>query len=289
MVSPQRAPPVPRRSFEGSPARRQYCPLFTTLLQSPRLRPETNEWRRLPDWPVACPSGCGVGMTPLYLNAKWIPFAGNIYGGERGGVRANMSAIRASLSLTRLVPTALSRRAGSSWSRWLVDDQRFAAGRPDVLVYSSEALQAPVKIAGQPGGAFVRIHQRHYSDWVVKLIDVYPDTVPEQPELGGYSAPVAMDVLRGRYRDDPAKPSPIPASTVIGIPLCITQCQSCLSPGSSTHGAGAIVVVSALRPKSAGLCQEYLFCRARRLSQGNPEGVPRARAGELTWRYLIVR
>jgi len=154
--------------------------------------------------------------------------------------------------------------------------------RPDVLVYSSEALQAPVKIAGQPVVHLFASTSGTDSDWVVKLIDVYPDTVPEQPELGGYQLPVAMDVLRGRYRDDPAKPSPIPASTVIEYHFALPNANHVFLPGHRTHGAGAIVVVSALRPKSARpMSRISFFCRARRLSQGNPEGVPRARAGEL--------
>ena len=39
------------------------------------------------------------------------------------------------------------------------------------------------------------------ADWVVKLIDVYPDEVAGQPEMGGYQLPIAMDILRGRYRE----------------------------------------------------------------------------------------
>ena len=54
---------------------------------------------------------------------------------------------------------------------------------------------------------------------MVKLIDVYPDEVPGQVELGGYELPIAMDILRGRYRDDPANPTAIPANKVVAYTL----------------------------------------------------------------------
>ena len=62
--------------------------------------------------------------------------------------------------------------------RWLVDDQREASGRPDVLAFASDVLTAPVKISGQPVANLVASTSGTDSDWVVKLIDVYPDEVP---------------------------------------------------------------------------------------------------------------
>jgi uncharacterized protein len=52
------------------------------------------------------------------------------------------------------------------------------------------------------------------ADWVVKLIDVYPDSVPERPSMGGYQLMIAGDILRGRYRRSFSTAEPIPANTV---------------------------------------------------------------------------
>ena len=65
-----------------------------------------------------------------------------------------------------------------TWSQWLVDDQREASGRPDVLAFVSDVLKAPMKISGQPVANLVASTSGTDSDWVVKLIDVYPDEVP---------------------------------------------------------------------------------------------------------------
>ena len=62
-------------------------------------------------------------------------------------------------------------------------------------------LDAPLRISGAPVVNLVASTSGTDSDWVVKLIDVYPDEVPSQPEMGGYQLPIAMDIFRGRYRE----------------------------------------------------------------------------------------
>src|SRR5207302_4493335 len=71
-----------------------------------------------------------------------------------------------------------------------------------------------MKIAGQSQVTLFASTSGTDADWVVKLIDVYPDEVPAKPELGGYQLPIAMDIFRGRYRDSLEHPSPIPANQV---------------------------------------------------------------------------
>jgi putative CocE/NonD family hydrolase len=100
----------------------------------------------------------------------------------------------------------------TSWSRWLVDDQREASGRPDVLVYSSEVLTEPVKISGEPIVNLMASTSGTDSDWVVKLIDVYPDQVAGQPNMAGYQLMISADVLRGRFRESFEFPKPIEAN-----------------------------------------------------------------------------
>jgi predicted acyl esterase len=77
---------------------------------------------------------------------------------------------------------------GATWSQWLVDDQREASGRPDVLAFASESLNEPMKISGQPVARIVASTSGTDADWVVKLIDLYPDEVAGQPALGATSS-----------------------------------------------------------------------------------------------------
>jgi uncharacterized protein len=111
----------------------------------------------------------------------------------------------------------------STWPQWLVDDQRFAESRPDVATFVSNVLTDDVHLAGQPIAAFFASTSGTDSDWVVKLIDVYPAEDAEAPELGGYELPLAMEILRGRYRDDPARPTAIPANQVVSYRLKLPQ------------------------------------------------------------------
>jgi hypothetical protein len=102
---------------------------------------------------------------------------------------------------------------GLTWPLWLVDDQREASGRPDVLAFVSDVLTEPVKISGQAVANLVASTSGTDSDWVVKLIDVYPDEVAGQPRMGGYQLAVAMDIFRGRYRESMETPKAITAGT----------------------------------------------------------------------------
>jgi uncharacterized protein len=97
------------------------------------------------------------------------------------------------------------------WHWWLVADQRAVADRTDVLTYETPALTQPVHIGGAPVADLFAATSGTDADWVVKLIDVYPDEVPSQPELGGYELAVSMDIFRGRYRESFEHPSAIPA------------------------------------------------------------------------------
>jgi putative CocE/NonD family hydrolase len=92
-----------------------------------------------------------------------------------------------------------------------VSDQREASGRTDVLVYKSDVLTAPVKISGQPVVNLTASSSGTDSDWVVKVIDVYPDEVAGQPSMGGYQLMISADIFRGRYRESLETAKPIAA------------------------------------------------------------------------------
>jgi putative CocE/NonD family hydrolase len=109
------------------------------------------------------------------------------------------------------VPRPVRFSDSTSWQQWLVSDQRSVADRTDVLTYRTPALTAPVRISGAPAADLFAATTGSDSDWVVKLIDVFPDEVPSQPEMGGYQLAVSMDIFRGRYRESFEQPSAIPA------------------------------------------------------------------------------
>lgn len=131
----------------------------------------------------------------------------------------------------QLRPVRPSGAPGSNWDAWLVDDQRFAADRPDVLVWQTPVLTRPLRIAGAPVMRLFASTTGSDADWVVKLIDVYPEEVPGEPALGGYQLPVAMEILRGRYRDDPSRPQPIPPGEVLPYTICLPHVAHAFLPG----------------------------------------------------------
>jgi len=109
----------------------------------------------------------------------------------------------------RPIPTTYDPR-GSGWSTWLLGDQRFVDGRPDVLTWQSDVLTEDVVVSGDIVAHLFASTSGTDSDWIVKLIDVYPADVPDDPRMGGFQLMVANDVMRGRYRNSYEKPEPIP-------------------------------------------------------------------------------
>jgi putative CocE/NonD family hydrolase len=160
----------------------------------------TNVWRRLPVWPAGCASGCSVRATPLYLNAGLkLGFAGPKPGTAAFDEYISDPAKPVPFRSRPIQPVGYS--AVMTWSLWLVDDQREASGRPDVAAFVSDILNAPMKISGQPVANLVASTSGTDSDWVVKLIDLYPHEVAGQAEMGGYQLMVSADIFRGRYRE----------------------------------------------------------------------------------------
>jgi putative CocE/NonD family hydrolase len=161
----------------------------------------TNQWLRLPAWPAGCATGCGIRPTPLYLNAGLkLSFA--------APTRGDAPFDEYVSDPSKPVPFRARPIDDASWSRWLVDDQREASGRPDVVAFISDVLTTPLKISGQPIANLVASTSGTDSDWVVKVIDLYPDEVAGQPGLGGYQLMISADIFRGRYREslETAKP-----------------------------------------------------------------------------------
>ena len=183
----------------------------------------TNRWRQLPKWPAA------TRQVSLNLGAD-----GTLALGQSAQVGSGYDEYVSDPSKPvtyRPRPNRPMYAKGSTWRYWLVDDQRFAASRPDVLTYTSEVLTTPVHIAGRPIADLFASTSGTDSDWIVKLIDVYPDFVPEKPSMSGYELAVSMDIMRGRYRDDPSRPTAIPPGKAIEYRLTLPDADHVFLPG----------------------------------------------------------
>lgn len=169
------------------------------------------QWDRLQKYPAACEKGCAATLKPLYLNPGL-------------GLSFDKALAKGGPMFEEYVsdpakPVPYVRRPvrwddADQWRFWLVSDQRHVDGRPDVLTFVTEPLKAPLKISGEPVVNLFASTTGTDADWVVKLIDVYPDVVPSDAPMGGYQLGVAMEIFRGRYRESFEKPTPIPAGKV---------------------------------------------------------------------------
>jgi len=190
----------------------------------------TNTWRRLPAWPAGCATGCSVRPTPLHLAAGLRltfdpPKAGDAAYDEYVSDPAKPVPFRA----RPIQPVGYG--VGATWSQWLVDDQREMSGRPDVLAFTSDVLTAPVKISGPPIANIVASTTGTDADWVVKVIDVYPDEVAGQQEMGGYQLMVSADILRGRYRQSFEAPAAIAAGPPLLYRFALPNANHVFLPG----------------------------------------------------------
>ncbi|HLK18425.1 MAG TPA: CocE/NonD family hydrolase [Bryobacteraceae bacterium] len=184
----------------------------------------TNVWRKLPAWPVGCATGCTASATPLYLGAgQKLSFTAPKSGDEAYDEYVSDPA--------KPVPFRARPIDRNSWSRWLVDDQREESGRTDVVTFTSDVLTAPVKISGQPVANLIASTSGTDSDWVIKLIDVYPDEVASQPAMGGYQLMVSADIFRGRYRESFENAKPIASDKPLPYRIVLPTANHVFLPG----------------------------------------------------------
>ncbi|HEX3891570.1 MAG TPA: CocE/NonD family hydrolase [Terracidiphilus sp.] len=194
-----------------------------------------NRWQTLQSWPVA------PATKPLYLQTGFkLSFAAP----ETNPANAVNDASSADAAFDSYVsdparPVPFRARPNQpigydpplTWAEWLVDDQREASGRTDVLTYTSDVLTEPVHITGQPIANLVASTSGTDSDWVVKLIDVYPDQVADHPEMGGYQLAIAMDIFRGRYRESFATPKAIESGKPLTYRFALPPANHVFLPG----------------------------------------------------------
>jgi uncharacterized protein len=123
----------------------------------------------------------------------------------------------------------IQQRGG--WSTWLVEDQRFVHLRPDVLSWETEVLKEPVTVTGRIVAHLFASTSGTDSDWIAKLIDVYPETNEKDPDMGGYQLMIADEVLRGRFRESFTEPKPIPANQVVEYAIDLHTNDHAFLPG----------------------------------------------------------
>ena len=155
-----------------------------------------NHWDRYSFWPLSCDAGCAHRSRAIYLTAH-----GGLSFQPPDASTANYDEyVSDPAKPVPYRPRPVYADDEDAWRTWLVNDQRFVDGRPDVLTYVSEPLTTPLHLGGAPAVDLYASTSGTDSDWIVKLIDVYPDSVPSQAQMGGYELPISLDIFRGRYR-----------------------------------------------------------------------------------------
>ncbi|PZP28489.1 MAG: glutaryl-7-ACA acylase [Roseateles depolymerans] len=193
----------------------------------------SGRWQALDGWPRGCATGCRIQPTPLVLLPGYRLALGAAPQGGDAGYDDYVSDPAKPVPYRQrpIRPAGYDESKGMTWPRWLVDDQREASGRTDVLVYTSEVLTQPLKIAGEPLVNLVAATSGTDSDWVVKLIDVYPDEVPSQPNLGGYQLMVSGDIFRGRYRESWSEPKALEPGKPLAYRFSLPHANHVFQPG----------------------------------------------------------
>ncbi|MGH9475650.1 MAG: CocE/NonD family hydrolase [Terriglobales bacterium] len=163
-----------------------------------------NEWQQYQAWPPEA----GVTERALYMEADhklgWAKPEGN-----SGGAFDSYLSDPAHPVPYRHRPIQETYGPGSQWYTWLTEDQRFVDNRPDTVSWTSAVLAKAVCIAGNVQAELYAATTGSDSDWVAKLIDVYPQSYPAQPTMAGYELMIADEVFRGRFRTSFEHPEPI--------------------------------------------------------------------------------
>ena len=160
----------------------------------------SNRWRKFDAWPPAT-----VARKALYFHAD---------GRLSFEPPAEPSAYDEYVSDPAKPVPYIGSQASGMTREHMVDDQRFAASRPDVLSYRTEPLEQDLTIAGGIVPSLRVSTSGTDSDWVVKLIDVYPDDTPDPVppvpglRMGGFQQLLRGECMRGRFRNSYEKPEP---------------------------------------------------------------------------------
>ncbi len=185
-----------------------------------------NRWRRFDRWPPA-----GVELRRLYLQPggrlAWTAPAGSeATAFVSDPAKPVPNTPRPMLGFDYNTPAVIA-----AWRRWLVEDQRFVDGRPDVLTWTSEPLAAPLTLRGPVKARLFAETTGSDADWVVKLIDAYPEDDAESLAMSGYELIVSADIFRGRYRESLEEPKPLTPGAVLAYEMPLPQLDHTFRPG----------------------------------------------------------
>ncbi|WP_416222419.1 CocE/NonD family hydrolase [Sphingomonas sp. CD22] len=182
--------------------------------------PAEDHWDRFSSWPAIS----SQGLTPIYLQAGGGLSFTRPEGGESSWVADPAKPVP-------FEPLPVKMGDHPTWSTWLVHDQRFVSTRTDVMSFETPVLDRPVRLEGAPVADLFLKTTGTDADLVVKLIDVYPDSFADQPELSGYQLPISLDIFRGRYRKSFAEPSAIPVGLVQEYKFRLPTVNYTVKPG----------------------------------------------------------
>jgi uncharacterized protein len=183
-----------------------------------------NQWTKYDQWPPR-----NAEQAKLYLagsgKLEWAPPAGGGAGYDEY-VSDPMKPVPYTAEIT-------------NWydAPFMLEDQRFASRRPDVLVYQSDILTEPVTVAGPITVNLTGSTSGTDCDWIVKVIDVFPDTLstPQQYptwfQYGGYQMLVRGDVLRGKFRNSRSTPEPVASDVPTQFPFVLQDVLHRFNPG----------------------------------------------------------
>lgn len=199
---------------DGPPANLAAATIYNTGL---------NRWDRFADWPLACEQQCTSPLKAIYLNAD------GVLGFGKGAVGGDSYVSDPDKPVPHL-PRPVNFSDGR-WGDWLVSDQRHADGRTDVMTYQTPVLTKAVRLSGAPLAEIFAKTTGSDGDFVVKLIDVYPDEMASDAKMGGYQLAISLDIFRGRYRDSFEKPTAIPAGKVQRYKFRLPTVNHVFQPG----------------------------------------------------------
>ena len=169
----------------------------------------SNKWRTFDAWP---PKGAVTKSLYFHAGGKLSFSAPTSADGSGNDSYVSDPARPVPYRPRPIEPTYYPK--GSGWSTWLLEDQRFVENRPDVLTYVTEPLVDDIVVAGDITARLFASTTGQDADWVVKLIDVYPQDYPQDFKLGGYQFMIANDVFRGRFWKSFEKPVPLVPNAV---------------------------------------------------------------------------
>ncbi len=183
---------------------------LTAFPEAHSFQTGSNEWKTYDQWPPLNKTT----MRNLYFHANGkLSFDAPTDGGN-AAFDSYVSDPKAPVPYRRRPIQPTYFRKGSGWNTWLMEDQRFVQGRPDVLTWETATLTEDVTVAGEIIAQLQAATSGSDSDWIVKLIDVYPEDFADDHKLGGFQFMVTGEVLRGRYHKSFEKPQALKPNQV---------------------------------------------------------------------------